>query len=277
MKTVKKQPKLTVAGAGPGDAELITLKAVNALLDADIILYDALVNPELLNYAGPDVKTIYVGKRDRRHTYTQEQINSLIVDLAFSYGHVVRLKGGDPFVFGRGQEEIAFAESFNILTEYIPGISSSVGVPGIAGIPVTHRGSSESFWVITGTTRNGKISKDVFYAAQTDATVVILMGVSQLKGITEIFSSLGKKDVPIAIIQDGSLPTQKIALGTIATIQKEAKRKKVGSPAVIVIGEVVNNHPELREIVKELSHKSVSAKSKKSGINQVLLQPPVYS
>ncbi len=277
MKTTIKQPKLTIAGAGPGDAELITLKAVNALLDADIILYDALVNPELLNYAAPGVKKIYVGKRDHRHTYTQEQINALIVDLAFSYGHVVRLKGGDPFVFGRGQEELSYAEAFNIPTEYIPGISSSVGVPGLAGIPVTHRGSSESFWVITGTTRSGNISKDVFQAAQTDATVVILMGLNQLKGITGIYSSLGKTTLPIAIIQDGTLPTQKVALGTIGTIQEEVKKKKISSPAVIVIGEVVNNHPDLREIVSEFHNTSFESKEEKSGINQVLLQPRNYN
>lgn len=257
----KIQPRLTLAGAGPGDADLITLKAVNALLDADIILYDALVNPELLNYARAGVKKIFVGKRDHRHTYTQDQINSLIVDLAFSYGHVVRLKGGDPFVFGRGQEEIAFAESFNIPTEYIPGISSSIAVPGLAGIPVTHRGSSESFWVITGTTKSGKISKDVHTAAKTDATVVILMGVNQLKGIAEIFQSAGKANTPVAVIQDGSLPTQKEAIGTIATIEEKVRRSGVGSPAVIVIGEVVNQR----------------AGYEISRINKVLLQPPVYN
>ena len=139
------QPKLTLAGAGPGDPDLITAKAINALGKADIVLYDALVNPILLKYASPNVKKIFVGKRNGVHSLKQEQINNLIVDLAFTYGNVVRLKGGDPFVFGRGYEEIEFAQSFNIETEVIPGISSSVGVPALAGIPVTHRGASESF------------------------------------------------------------------------------------------------------------------------------------
>jgi uroporphyrin-III C-methyltransferase len=235
-------PKLTVVGAGPGDPELITIKAVNALSAADVILYDALVNPELLKFAPINALKIYVGKRKNNHAYTQEQINSLIVDLAFTHGHVVRLKGGDPFVFGRGSEEIAHAEIFNIETAYVPGISSSIAVPGVNGIPVTHRGASESFWVITGTTKNGKLSKDVKQAAQTEATVVILMGVSKLKEITEAFKEEGKSEVPVAIIQNGSLPNEKIAVGTIENIVAAAKEEKIGSPAVIIIGEVVKQY-----------------------------------
>ncbi|MCC7301796.1 MAG: uroporphyrinogen-III C-methyltransferase [Bacteroidia bacterium] len=269
----RKQPKLTIAGAGPGDPGLITLKAVTALRNADVILYDALVNPDLLKHAAPGVKRLYVGKRDHRHTLTQEQINSLIVKLALEHGHVVRLKGGDPFVFGRGQEELAYAASFNIPTEYIPGISSSVGVPGIAGIPVTHRGSSESFWVITGTTRSGKISEDVFKAAQTDATIIILMGVSHLAGIVNIFQTAGKTDLPVAVIQDGSLPTQKEAVGVLSNIEERVKQAGVGSPAVIVIGKVVKSHPDFREKVRVATR---TAPTKSSG-NTVLLHPPVYN
>ena len=177
-------PKLTVVGAGPGDAELITVKAIKALSEADVILYDALVNKELLKYAPIEALKIYVGKRKKKHEYTQEQINNLIVDFAFTHGRVVRLKGGDPFVFGRGSEEILHAEAFNIETAVVPGISSSIGVAGLVGIPVTHRGVSESFWVITGTTRDGKLSKDIFDAAKTNATIVILMGVHKLKNVT---------------------------------------------------------------------------------------------
>ena len=175
MSNNKIQPKLTLVGAGPGDPDLITVKAIQALGKADIILYDALVNKEILQYVAAGVKKIFVGKRSGKHSLKQEQINNLIVDLAFTYGNVVRLKGGDPFVFGRGYEEIEYADSFNIETEVIPGISSSVGVPGLAGIPVTHRGLSESFWVITGTTRTGELSRDIKLASQSTATVVILM------------------------------------------------------------------------------------------------------
>lgn len=241
MKT-KLYPKLTLVGAGPGGADLITVKGVQALASADIVLYDALVNTELLNYVPPGVKKIYVGKRKNRHTYTQEQINALIVDFAFTYGRVVRLKGGDPFVFGRGLEEIQYAETFNIETEYIPGISSSIAVSGLQGIPVTHRGTSESFWVITGTTSAGKLSADIALAAQSAATVVILMGLSKLWQITEVFKQHNKQDTPVAIIQNGSLPGEKTAIGTIETIMEIAREEQVAAPAVIIIGEVVRKH-----------------------------------
>lgn len=245
MKTQNKiQPKLTLVGAGPGDPDLITVKAIQALGKADIILYDALVNKKLLQYASPDVKKIFVGKRSGQHSLKQEQINNLIVDFAFTYGNVVRLKGGDPFVFGRGFEEIEFAQSFNIETEVIPGISSSIGVVGFSGIPVTHRGVSESFWVITGTTRTGELSRDIQLASQSTATVVILMGVHKLHDIVEVYKSSGKENLPVAIIQNGTLPNEQIALGTISTIEEAARQKNIGSPAVIVAGEVVKLHPE---------------------------------
>lgn len=248
MKTQNKiQPKLTLAGAGPGDPDLITARAINALGKADIVLYDALVNPILLKYASPNVKKIFVGKRNGQHSLKQDQINTLIVDLAFTYGHVVRLKGGDPFVFGRGYEEIEYAQSFNIETEVIPGISSSVGVPASAGIPVTHRGASESFWVITGTTRTGELSRDIKLASQSTATVVILMGVHKLHEIVEVYKSSGRENLPIALIQNGTLPEERVAVGTISTIVKIVEEKQIGSPAVIVAGEVVKLHPEFVE------------------------------
>ena len=237
-------PKLTLVGAGPGDVDLITIKGVEALGSADIVLYDALVNTELLKYAPIDAFKIYVGKRNKKHTYTQEQINELIVDSAFTHGHVVRLKGGDSFVFGRGQEEIAYAELFNIETEVIPGISSSIAVPALQGIPVTNRGTNESFWVITGTTSKGKLSDDIKIAAQTNATVIILMGLNKLSEIVEVYKQNQKHETAVAIIQNGSLPTENSALGTIDTIEQIVKNEKIGSPAVIVIGEVVKQHKD---------------------------------
>jgi uroporphyrin-III C-methyltransferase len=237
-------PRLTLVGAGPGDPELITVKGLNAIATADVILYDALVNPELLKHAPADSLKIYVGKRSNRHSYTQDQINLLLVDFAFSHGHVVRLKGGDPFVFGRGHEELTYAESFNIPTIIIPGLSSSIAVPELQGIPVTNRGTSESFWVITGTTSKGQLSTDIKLAAESTATVVILMGLSKLKEITEVFKLQGKQDTAIAIIQNGSLPSEKIALGTIDTIVDIIQHEKIAAPAVIVIGDVVKLHAE---------------------------------
>ncbi len=247
-------PKITLVGAGPGDIELITLKGINALKTADVVLYDALVNKELLEYAPKSAVKIYVGKRNHQHAYTQEQINTLIVDMAYTHGHVVRLKGGDSFVFGRGQEELNYANVFNIETSVIPGISSSISVPALAGIPVTHRGVSESFWVITGTTKDNQLSQDIILAAKTNATVVILMGLGKLKEITEIFAKAGKADTAIALIQDGSLATQKIALGTIETIEAIAKEKNIKAPAVIVIGEVVKQQPNFQEHLINLNY-----------------------
>jgi uroporphyrin-III C-methyltransferase len=242
-------PKITLVGAGPGDIELITLKGINALKTANVVLFDALVNKELLDFAPKDAVKIYVGKRNHNHAYTQEQINTLIVDMAYTYGHVVRLKGGDSFVFGRGQEELNYANVFNIETSVVPGISSSISVPALAGIPVTHRGVSESFWVITGTTKDNQLSQDVLLAAKTNATVVILMGLGKLKEIADIFAKEGKANTAIALIQDGSLPTQKVAVGTINTIIDIAENNQIKAPAVIIIGEVVEQHQEFEAII----------------------------
>jgi uroporphyrin-III C-methyltransferase len=176
-----KEPRITLVGAGPGDADLITLKGIKAIKTADVVLYDALVNEELLEFAPENVTKVYVGKRSGDHSHSQESINKLMIDYALNYGHVVRLKGGDPFVFGRGYEELDYAASYSIKTEVIPGISSSIAVPGLQNIPVTHRGKSESFWVVTGTTADGRVSGDLYEAARTRATIVVLMGVHKLE------------------------------------------------------------------------------------------------
>ena len=231
-------------GAGPGDPDLISIKAVKVLGDADVILYDALVNTNLLKYASGKALKVFVGKRANRHAYTQEQINSLIVEHALNYGHVVRLKGGDPFIFARGHEEVEYAETFNIEVEVVPGISS-INVPGLQNIPLTKRGVSESFWVVTGTTRSGRVSKDLYLAAQSSATVVILMGLNKLKKIVNLFTDVGKEDLPVAIIQNGSLPDQKTVYGTIKNIAEIAQKEKIGAPAIIIIGKVVSLHPNL--------------------------------
>lgn len=244
-------PKLTLVGAGPGDIDLITVKGVNAISAADVILYDALVNTELFKYAPLHAKRIFVGKRKGQHAYSQEQINTLIVDYAFTHGHVVRLKGGDPFVFGRGLEEINYAESFNIDTEVVPGISSAIAVPALQRIPVTHRGLSESFWVVTGTTSEGYLSSDLRLAAQSSATVVVLMGLHKLAEIVHVYRKLGKADLPIAVIQNGSLASENSAIGTIATIEETVRNEKIGTPAVIVIGEVVLKNPQAAYIFSQ--------------------------
>src|SRR5690606_10611582 len=157
MKQVSIIPRLTVVGAGPGDPELITLKAIKVLKSARVVLYDALISNELLDYAPENSEKIFVGKRKGCYAYQQEQINELIVARAKTHGHVVRLKGGDPFVFGRGAEELEYAYNHGLQTQVVPGISSSLAVPAYQGIPLTKRGVSESFWVITGTTKDHKM------------------------------------------------------------------------------------------------------------------------
>ena len=243
-----KEPRITLVGAGPGDAELITLKGVRILKSADVILYDALVNNELLDFASEHAIKVYVGKRSGDHSYSQEAVNKLMIDYALNYGHVVRLKGGDPFVFGRGFEELEMAASYSIPTEVVPGISSSISVPALQGIPVTHRGTSESFWVITGTTSSGEVSKDLYTAAKTDATVVVLMGIKKLKEIAAIFEAEGKGRLPVAVIQNGSMANEKVVVSTVATIVEAALDQKIDSPAVIVFGEVVGLHSMFQPI-----------------------------
>lgn len=248
-----KIPKLTVVGAGPGDPELITIKAIKAIETADVILYDALINEALLHYASPNAEIIFVGKRKGCYLYQQEQINDLIVSRAKSHGHVVRLKGGDPFIFGRGAEEIDFVRQFGIETSMVPGISSALAVPAYQGIPLTKRGASESFWVITGTTKSHKISADIALAAKSTATVVILMGMGKLDEIVSIFSSEGKGHTPIAIIQNGTTQFEKYGIGTINTIQRIVFEKQLSSPAIIVIGEVVEQRVVLNSIKNEVN------------------------
>lgn len=236
--------KLTVVGAGPGDVELITLKAVKALESADAVLYDALVNPELLNYC-KKAELLYVGKRKGCYAYQQEQINDLIVQYGVSHGHVVRLKGGDPFIFGRGAEEMEYAASKGMEVSMVPGLSSSVSVPAMQNIPVTKRGSSESFWVITATTKEHKLSNDIYVAAKSNATVVILMGMHKLGQIVEAFKGEAKGETSVAIIQNGTRDTEKVGIGTIATIESIVAKKELSSPAIIVIGEVVKHREQL--------------------------------
>lgn len=231
-------PKLSVVGAGPGDPELITIKAVNTLKTANVVLYDALINRELLEYA-PQAEHIFVGKRKDKHRYSQDEINELIVKYARERGHVVRLKGGDPFIFGRGSEEINYARSKGLETAVVSGITSSIAVPAAVGIPLTQRGTSESFWVITGTTSQKKLSADVALAAQSTATVVILMGMSNLREIVETFSRFGKEDTPVGVIQNGTTENEKSGFGTIKTIENIVSEKALAAPAIIVIGEVV--------------------------------------
>jgi uroporphyrin-III C-methyltransferase len=235
-------PTLSLVGAGPGDPELITLKAVKVIASAAVILYDALANEDLLNYAAPAAIKRFVGKRYGCHALSQQEINLLIVEYAHSHGHVVRLKGGDPFVFGRAQEEIEAARNAGIAVQVIPGISSAIAVPASQMIPLTCRGVNESFWVTTGTTQSGEISADIKLAAQSSATVVILMAMSKLEAIMDIFAANGKAETPVAIIQDGTTSKEKMVIGRVKDIAFKSQFAQLTNPAIIIVGEVVKLH-----------------------------------
>lgn len=247
-----RRPFLSLVGAGPGDPELITLKAIRVIEKADVILYDALANEALLAYAKPKTIKRFVGKRYGCHALSQEAINILIIEYANSHGHVVRLKGGDPFVFGRAQEEIDAASQAGIDVEIIPGISSALAVPALQMIPLTNRGIAESFWVTTGTTRSGDISNDIKLAAQSSATVIILMAMSKLEAIMDIFREHGKRDTPVAIIQNGTTPEEKWVIGSVKDIVFKAEFAGITNPAIIVVGEVVRLHPS--QLKEKLQH-----------------------
>lgn len=232
----------SLVGAGPGDPELITLKAIRTIEKANVILYDALVDTSLLKYASSNAVLKFVGKRFGCHSVSQQEINNLIIEYANSHGHVIRLKGGDPFVFGRAQEEIVAAQNAGIEVEVIPGISSALSVPASQMIPLTCRGINESFWVTTGTTQSGEVSPDIHLAAQSSATVIILMAMSKLEAIMQIFEKNGKAQTPVAIIQNGTRKNVQMVIGTVRDIQFKSQFAGLANPAVIVVGEVVKLH-----------------------------------
>ncbi|MCG8384927.1 MAG: uroporphyrinogen-III C-methyltransferase [Cytophagales bacterium] len=241
--------KLTLVGAGPGDPDLISIKGVKALATADVVLYDALVHPDLLDHAPKKARKVYVGKRAGQHSFKQEEINRLIVDFALNEGHVVRLKGGDPFVFARGKEEAEYAETFNIPVAVVPGISS-ITLPGYYGVPLTRRGINESFWVVTATTSSGELSKDVRLVAQSTATGVFLMGLGKLESIIKAYAAAGKTGTPAAIISKGSLPDGQILFGHVHDLMALKREHNPPAPALIVIGEAVGTHEHFYELVK---------------------------
>jgi uroporphyrin-III C-methyltransferase len=235
--------KLTLVGAGPGNGELITLKGAKALETADVILYDELANVSLLDLAPASSLKMYVGKKASQSSFSQEEINGMIVRMARKRGHVVRLKGGDSFVFGRGHEEMEYARNHDVACEVIPGISSCIAVPASMEIPVTRRGVSESFWVITATTRTGELSDDLQLAAQSNATVIVLMGMNKLNEICAIYKRFGRRHLPVAVIQNGTRSDEKSVMGQLWEIPYLVRENNIGTPAIIMLGDVVALHP----------------------------------
>jgi uroporphyrin-III C-methyltransferase len=242
-----KTAKVTLVGAGPGAKDLITIKGLKAIQSADVILYDALVSNELLSEIDDSILKIYVGKRCGKHSFTQDEINKLIVEKALQYGHVVRLKGGDPFVFGRANEEIDYVESFGITITVIPGVSSVIAVPGSQGIPMTQRGISSSFWVMTATKKDGSFSQDLEFSAQSNTTMVILMGIRKFREIIAEVVKYRTALTPFAVIQNGTMLNEICSIGCIGDIDKVTRNVDVTQPGIIVIGDVVSEHPSFFE------------------------------
>jgi uroporphyrin-III C-methyltransferase len=238
--------KVYLTGAGPGDIDLLTLKAHRVITQADVIIYDRLANPEILEMAKDGCKFVYVGKEDGRHTLPQDEINEVIYQNALHNDVVVRLKGGDPFVFGRGGEEGSYLHERDIDYEIIPGITSAISVPAYAGIPVTHRGVAVSFRVVTGhESPNKETSQIPWDNFKTDDTIVFLMGLHNLKKISSKLIEIGKpENYPCAVISKGTTPEQRVVVGTLSDIVQKAKG--MPTPALIIVGKVVTLREQLQ-------------------------------
>ena len=233
--------KVLLVGAGPGDASLITVKGLLAIREAQVIVHDRLVNLELISQAPPQCQIINVGKTSNHHPVPQEQINQILVEHALAGKNVVRLKGGDPYVFGRGGEEAEALAHEEIPFEIIPGISSAIGGLAYAGIPVTHRHYASSFHVVTGHMCQGNEPQNWDVLAQLDGTLIVLMGMTRQEEICQRLIDGGKSpDTPAAAVMYASQQRQEIAKGTLTTLKDEIVRKKLHAPALLVIGHVVN-------------------------------------
>ncbi|HYL42139.1 MAG TPA: uroporphyrinogen-III C-methyltransferase [Ktedonobacteraceae bacterium] len=238
----KPQGKVFLVGAGPGDPELITLKGLRCLHQAQVVVYDRLICPDLLDEVPSQALRVFVGKEPGRHSMKQEEITMLLIKYARQGRLVVRLKGGDPFVFGRGGEEaLALAEA-GIPFEVVPGVSSAIAVPAYAGIPVTHRDLATSFTVVTGHEQRNNTSSSVNWEALAvlEGTLVIMMGVETLPHITQRLLEGGlQPSTPAAVIQQGTVAQQRIVTDTLVNIAESARTAKITSPAVTIIGATV--------------------------------------
>jgi len=241
--------KVFLVGAGPGDPGLLTLKAARALRNADVLLHDYLASEATVALAPESCEKIYVGKTAGAHTFSQDEINELMVRKAREGKRVVRLKGGDPFVFGRGAEEAQVLRSAAIAFEIIPGISSAIAAPAYAGIPVTHRSHNVAFTVLTGHEDPAKAQSGIDWSRYADPnqTLVLLMAMGNLPAILKRLQDHGLSgDTPVAVIREGTRPTQETVVGTLATIVDDVARAQIGAPAIVVIGDVVRVRDEIR-------------------------------
>lgn len=235
-----------LVGAGPGDPELLTLKAVRLLEQADVIVYDNLVSSGVLDFAAPAAQRIFAGKRRNEHTMRQEQINGLLVQLAREGKRVVRLKGGDPFVFGRGGEEMQELAAHGVNFEVVPGVTAACGVASYAGIPLTHRDHAQGCLFVTGHLKDGSADLDWEALVRPQQTVVIYMGLNALPDICRQLMAHGAPATrPIAAVQHGTLATQQVLTGTLADLPAKVAGSGFTSPSLLIVGDVVKLHGTL--------------------------------
>jgi len=238
--------RVYLVGAGPGDPELLTLRAVRLLQQTDVIVYDHLVSSAVLDFVSPSAERIYAGKRRNEHTMRQEQINALLIKLAQQGKQVVRLKGGDPFIFGRGGEELQALAAHGIAFEVVPGITAASGVSSYAGIPLTHRDHAQTCLFVTGHLKDGTADLDWPSLVRSNQTVVIYMGLGGLADICRQMVAHGAApDLPIAVVQDGSIASQKVVTGTLSDIPERVTQAGLRSPCLTIIGNVVKLHDSL--------------------------------
>ncbi len=238
--------RVYLVGAGPGDPELLTLRAVRLLQQAQVVVYDHLVSSAVLEFVSPNAQRIYAGKRRNEHTLRQEEINTLLISLANQGKQVVRLKGGDPFIFGRGGEELQALAAQGIDFEVVPGVTAASGVASYAGIPLTHRDYAQSCIFVTGHLKNGTADLDWPSLVRLNQTVVIYMGLGGLPEICRQMMAHGAAaNLPIAVVQDGSIASQKVVTGTLIDMPERVVRAGLKSPCLTIIGNVVKLHDEL--------------------------------
>jgi uroporphyrin-III C-methyltransferase/precorrin-2 dehydrogenase/sirohydrochlorin ferrochelatase len=253
--------KVYLIGAGPGDPELITLKAIRALGESDAVLYDHLINPEILRHCKNDAEFIFVGKSKGDHTLPQEEINTLIVDLIARHNTVSRVKGGDPYIFGRGGEEFEFVINSGIYCEVIPGITSASGASTSCHIPLTHRDYASEVIFITG---HKKKEGDFRAFSSLDLkrkTYVIYMAVSSVSDIVEeIIKKPENRKIPVAVVEKATLKNQRVITGIVENISELIAENNIQAPALIILGEVVNFHNRVREIMKKFETPIITGK-----------------
>lgn len=256
---------VALVGGGPGDTGLITVRGRRLLGQADVVVADRLGPRELLNELAPDVRVIEVGKTPGHHPVPQAEINRILVEEALAGHRVVRLKGGDPYVLGRGGEEAEFCRQHGVDVEVVSGVTSAISVPAAAGIPVTHRGLAKGFSVVTGHEELSEVP------ARADHTIVLLMGVGQLRESAAALAGAGlPQDTPVGIVENGYLPNQRVTIGTIGTIADQAEATGVANPAVIVIGDVVRVSPFAPSHFKTADYSTTTPNRPRTSNNRVL-------